>query len=1110
MRCTACGLEIADGAELCGGCGAARDGSCPQCGFANPPGFKFCGQCGGALRREEPAAPPAPAGAQGPDLEAERRHITVVFCDLVESTNLSASLDPEELREIVHQYQSACVEVVERFDGYVAQYLGDGLLIYFGYPSAHEDDARRAVHAGLGFVETMVSLNRTLRERHGVRLAIRVGIHTGMVVTGGVGAGQRTERLALGQTPNVAARLQALAAPDTVLLSAATHELAGRFFECQPLGPKELKGISEPVEVFRAVRARDRRAQKDREEPPPVGRDQELALLRAAFDDAREGRGRVVLLSGEAGIGKSRVVLHLRRSLPPEHSWQVCQGSSFGRGSAFQPVLELIAERSGFRHHDPPELRLEKLERFLEDRGLALPEAVPLLAAALSMSLGDRYQAPGGTPQLLKQKTLDVLLGILLPAPGAPPAVLVFEDLHWFDPSTLELLDRLVERASERRMLALLTFRPDFSPPWEAKPHLRTLELSRLGERQVEAIVSQVTGAKLLPPEVLRQILDRTDGIPLFVAELTRMLLESGHLIDAGDRYEASEDLPSLVIPATLHDSLTARLDRLGAAKGVAQVAAVLGREFSFEMLHAVAPMSDQELVASLDQLLDSELFVRRGSPPEATYQFSHALIQDAAYSSMLKSTRRYYHEHIADVLVERFPRAAEIRPELVARHYTEAGAAERAVGYWLQAARRAARASANLEAADHAHSGLTVLAGLPGSRDRDLQELELQTTLAGVSIASRGYADPGVERAYSRARELCQAIGRTPQLFLALWGLFSYYLVRGQLGEAIEMGRELEGLAASQSDPLILLTAHVALGVGHFYRGELEVADRHLEQAIALDPSDRDRSGAFATGQDVGVVGRVFAGLALWCLGRPDRGLRRAAEAIAIARRAEHPFTLAFALHFACCVRHFRREPEALRQWAEEVLELAQEHGFPWWISYAQIHLGWCRIDEEDDFDELLGRLRGYLEQEIAMGALNGKTHFLALLSECALAHGRFEAARSFIEMADGLVRDLGERHFAPEVPRLRGELVLAEARGGADGAGDRAEACFREALEMARGQSARSLELRAANSLARLWQGRGRRAEARALLERLLGEFDEGFDTPDLREAAELVQTL
>ena len=872
--------------------------------------------------------------------EAERRQLTVMFCDLVDSTALAVQLDPEDLREVVRAYQETSAAMIQRFGGYIAQYLGDGLLVYFGYPQAHEDDAQRAVRAGLGLVAAMGELNARLVRHTGVRLAVRIGIHTGLVVVGEMGGGSRQEQLALGETPNVAARIQGLATPDTVAISPATFRLVRGYFTYQDLGSHTLKGLAVPLQVYRILGESEAQSRLEVAEAsgftPLVGRESEVALLLERWVQSQDGRGQVVLLRGEAGIGKSRLVEALRERARREGATRIAfRCSPYYQNSALYPVIDYLQRFLQWQRDEAPEAKLDSLEQVLRTYRLPLEDVVPLFAALLSVPLPERYPPLNLTPQRQRQKTQEALVAWLLEEAERQPVLAVWEDLHWADPSTLEFLGLVLDQASTARMLTLLTCRPELRPPWGPQAPVTQVILNRLGHTQIETMITHLTGGKALPAAVVQQVVAKTDGIPLFVEELVKMILESGLIREAADRYVLTGPLPPLAIPSTLHDSLMARLDRLSAARELAQLGAVLGREFAYELLQAVSPLDETTLQQGLAQLVDAELVYQRGLPPLSRYIFKHALIQEAAYQSLLKSTRQRYHQHIAQVLEEQFPETVETQPELLAHHYTEAGLSEQAVGYWQRAGQRANEHSANAEAISHFTKGLEVLKTLLETPERLQRELTLQTILAQALKDAKGYGHPEVEQAYTRARELCQQVGETPQLFPALLGLSIYFVVRAELQTARELGAQLLSLAQRAQDPVLLVEAHYSLGVTCFWLGEFAPAREYLEQGIVHYDPQRHRAHLALFGQDGGAVCLCRMAPALWYLGYPDQALARSREALILARELSHPFSLAYVLLWTAMLYNHRREVQEAQEWADAVTALSTERGFPYWSTH-------------------------------------------------------------------------------------------------------------------------------------------------------------------------------
>jgi class 3 adenylate cyclase/predicted ATPase len=1050
-----------------------------------------------------------PAEPRPPD--AERRQLTVLFCDLVDSTVLASRLDPEEWREVVRAYQDTCAKVIARYEGHIAQYLGDGLLIYFGYPQAHEDDAQRAVHAGLEMVEGMITCNARLAQERGFRLVIRVGIHTGLVVVGEMGGGSRHEHLALGDTPNVAARLQGLTAPDTVLLSGATHRLVQGYFTEATLGPQTLKGVAAPVPVYRVLGASAAQSRLDAAAAtgwtPLVGRESEVVLLLERWAESQAGLGQVVLLSGEGGIGKSRLVEVLRERVVGEGMpCLVLRCSPYHTHSALYPVIEHLLQVLSWGRDDTPAAKLDMLERTLQVHGLAPDETVPLVAALLSVPIpAGRYPAVVLTPQQLRQQTMDTLVAWLLADAERQAVLSIWEDLHWADPSTLELLGLIIDRAPTARMLTLGTARLEFRPPWARQSHLTQLTLGRLPRPQVETMVQQLTDNKPLPAEVFAQVLSRTDGVPLFVEELVKMLLESGLMREEADRYALIGPLPPLAIPSTLHDSLMARLDRLATAKAVAQLGAVLGREFAYELIRAVAPMDDAAVQQGLAQLVDAELLYQRGSPQQTQYLFKHALIQETAYQSLLKSTRQHYHQRSAQVLATQFPEIIETQPELVARHYTEAGLTEQAIPHWQRAGQQALQRSANPEAIQHLTRSLALLATLPETPARVQQELDLQMALAPALMASKGYAAPEVEHTYARAQELCRQVGETTQLFPALRGLCRFYYTRGALPTARELGEQLYRLAQREAAPTPLLEAHEALGNTLFYLGEYDAAWAHLEQESALaDPWHR-RSPALRHDMAPGVRWLAHAGWTLVCLGYPAQAMRRCQEALALAQELAHPHSLAVAQHFAAFLHHRRREAPAVQAQADALLILAAEQGFPLWVGFGTLWRGWA-LAVQGWGEAGLTQMHQGMTAVLATGQTLSRSLSLVLLAEAVGHIGQVEEALRLLAEALAAFEASSRGDMLAEAYRLQGELLLRQATPDVAQAG----ACFQQALAVARRQQAKSWELRSAMSLARLWQRQGRRAEAYELLAPTYGWFTEGFDTADLQEAKALLEEL
>jgi class 3 adenylate cyclase/predicted ATPase len=1089
-RCPACRAETLPGAVFCTQCGSRLQLRCGVCGAVNGAGDRFCRDCGRAL---EPASSPAPEGVAE---AGERRQLTVMFCDLVGSTTLSARLDPEDLREVVSRYQDACARVVADHRGHVAQFLGDGVLVYFGYPQAHDDDAQRAVRAGLAIVQAV----RALDPASGARLAVRVGIHTGPVVVGPV-AGRWHEELAIGETPNVAARLQGEAEPDTVVISATTHRLTRGAFDCASLGARAIRGVAHPLELFRVLRAALAADEQPREDRPPlplVGRALELGLLLERWEQARAGRGHVVLLSGEPGIGKSRLVQVVKARLAGEpHAVLESRASPHFRDSALHTASELLQRLLGLRGDDAPDDRQARLETTGRRLGGA-PDTVPLLASLLGLAA----DAPATPPQARKQRTLEALLGLVLAAAAEEPVLLVVEDLHWVDASTLELLALLVEHAPRARLLALLTARPEFRAPWAPRSHETRLTLNRFTRRQSVALIDALTAGRALPVEVVDQIVARTDGVPLFVEELTKSVLESGVLREGEGRYELAEPLPALLIPATLQDSLTARLDRLGAAKAVAQVAAVLGRQFSYELLRAVWPGDEGVLEPGLERLVEVELLYRQGRGPQATYTFKHGLVQDAAYQSLLRSTRQRCHRRTAEVLETRFAETVATRPELLAHHLTEAGAVEPALAHWWRAGQRALERFANVEAIGHLRHALELMRALPDDDTRRSRELELQTTLGAALMAAKGYAAPEVEASYSRARELSERLGDASQLYAVLRGLWGVHVVRAELARARELGEQCLVVARRGGRPAALVWAHYMLGMTLFHLGEPDAARLRFQDGLAL--YDRGKRPVQRALQDPGVACLSYAAVVQWLGGAPEQARATSREALALAEALHHPFSLAYALNIAAVVSQLGDDVAETQARAAAAQALSSEHAMQYFLAWGPILQGWALAAQGRVAEGIVEARRG-MAAYAATGAHLARPYFLALLADAYRHGGQIPEALDALAEALAVAERSGERWLDAELHRLSGELLLAVSPPDAEQAARR----FQRALAVARGRGQTSLELRAAVSLGRLWCAQGRAGPARALVEPVYRRCTEGFETRDLREARALLET-
>jgi class 3 adenylate cyclase len=1117
MTCQSCGHVNGPDAKFCSECGTELHRQCPHCDAPVGPSAKFCDQCGTsmALGGEAPAERaekiPAPVIPDPPRAaEAERRHLTVMFCDLVGSSAMSDRLDPEELRDIVRAYQQAATGVIENFGGHIAQYLGDGLLVYFGYPVAHEDDATRAVKAGLGVLGRVGELGARFRDELAVDLQVRIGVHAGLVVIGEVGGGSRRENLALGDVPNIAARLQGLAKPGELLISATTHRLVEGFFDCDDLGSHSLRGIAQPLNAY-AVRSESgaqSRLDTGGALTPFVGREQEMGLLRDRWELVLEGAGQVILLNGEAGIGKSRFTQVSQDSLGPRsHKWIEARCSPYHENSALHPIIEMIRANCGCTRADTPERQVDMLRESLAAAGCDSESILPHFAALLDLPAAGDHARPEALPEQQRQRAIDGILGHLLAMADKGPIVFVVEDLHWADPSTIEFVTLLTEQVASTKILLLLTHRPVFQPPWRPRSHVSHVTMNRLPKMQMAPMIAHVAGAKALPDEVLEQIIERTDGVPLFVEELTKMVIETGLVRDGVDGYVVDGPLAPLAIPTTLHDSLAARLDHLAPVKEVAQLGAAIGREFGFELLAAVSPMADGELRDALDQLVEAELVFPRGVGPGATFVFKHALIRDTAYQSLIRSVRQQYHRRIATALEERFPAIAGAQPEVVAHHYAEAGLAVRAVEYWAEAGDRARDRSAMAEARAHLERGIGLLESVPDGQERDEMELRLVMGLAGTLVALVGYAAPGVADLCERARELAVALDRPSDLGAIMLGSAVSAMLRGDLQDAHGYGVELLDIATHTDETAIMAGAHFVLGMTTANFGRLLEADEHLDACLDIldaEPSDSMHS---SYGQHPKVVALTYRAMVSSHLGHLDRGARAQDEALDYARTLGHPFTTAVNLGIAAAMAPVLRDPSEAQDLCDELLALTATHDFGFWRLQAMVIKGRLLV-ERGAVDEGMTLLHEGVD---ALGEQGGSSDGSLHLAEACLASGAIEAGLGVVRGVRAYMAEIHEGMpdnptgmAAPHAATVEGALLAANALY-AD-----AERCFNQAIDMSRGQASLLGELLATMALARMRQSQGSQQEGHAALQAVYDRFSEGFEVTPLVKARILLDEL
>lgn len=1154
MDCKKCGFENPEGMRFCGKCAFPLNVACPSCGFENPFEFEYCGQCATGLastnktsigkttsdpvqhtsQTENKTSSQAyqssilgkdtfmPKPSTTKSKGAERRQLTVLFCDMVGSSALSERIDPEELRDIMSDYRSTCSEIIARYDGHIAQYLGDGILVYFGFPHAHEDDAQRATYAALELVKRIPQHSYSIQSGDQIRLGIRVGIHTGLVVVGEIGGGDKRS-MALGETPNIAARIQDHAAQNTVVVSERTCELLGDRFDIESLGDHPLKGFSQPIELFAINKVR---AQKDRlpghqlhSKLKLIGREQETDLLYERLNQAQKGVGQIVLLTGEPGLGKTRMAEMICDMATDEQCIILeCCGAPYYKNSFLYPVVELVRRITGLGEITDTDEQLSCIEKAIATLGMNTETVTPILAELLSIPIpheqGEPAEKTAFTPHQKKLQTMDTLVELLKRLAQQRFVFLVVEDLQWVDHSTIEFLSQLVNQPGLTNIFALFTFRDDFAASWKARANLTQITLNRLTQKQSGSLIRQLCQGKTLPVEVFSEIINKTDGIPFFVQELTNTVLRSSLLIEKENHFELSSSMERLGIPATLKDSLMSRLDNLGEDKELAQLSSTLGREFTHDLLSAAAMQDAHSLQSSINRLINADLFSQRGKPPRAYYRFQHALLREAAYHSLLKKTRQKYHQRVARLIKEKFPNISADNPEILAHHCTNAGDHNDALNYWLSAGRYAIQRSANIEAAAHLNNGLDILTNISNTDQSNLHELALQTTLGLAVMMSKGYAAPEVENAYARAHHLCKNISDENTVFPILCGLWEFYIVRSDLNKASKLANELQTMAAKSDMQAFVQEAQRALGTTQFWKGEFSEALINLQLPIDTDAGYRASPSTLVSYcQDARVASHANAGCVLWLLGQPKQAMEHGQHALHLAKTLAHPFSQAYALNFLGTLSQLCGDHTLTYQYADAQIALSETYGFSFWTATGRMLKAWaesptqppeitCKIFQQalTDYENSGNRLARPYFQSVLIGLLQDS--------------GQLTLAQQIIETALLETSHNGEVFFTAELLRLQGELYLAQRPADHTAA----ESLFIQAFEHAKHQQSNALALRAITSLTKLLSTKTTNhniagvfqislQDATKQLETLLNQFSDDIRTADTDAAAQLL---
>jgi hypothetical protein len=1049
--------------------------NCAQCGLEIPAGMRFCGGCGHPAQAATP-----PSDRVVADQEGDRRQLTVMFCDLVGSTLMSQNMDAEDLSDLLAAYQRVCAEAVQRYDGHIAQYLGDGVLIYFGYPRAHEDDARRAVLCGLEILQGLQELNAGITLLANAQLQARIGVHTGRVVVTSVGSGQRRESLAQGDTPNIAARVQSFAQPNAIVVSDTTWRLVRRQFSARSLGTQALKGITDDMLLWQVSEVAA--YQHEDASSAFAGRKEELQQLRAAWAQALTGHSRFVLITGEAGIGKSRILTEFRQSLADApFDLLDFRCSTYAQNSSFFPVIELLERRLGLERNVPTALRLDRLEQWLSELELISPENAALMVALLGIAGLERYPALEMSPARQRIQTLEILLSAVAALARKTPLLVMVEDLHWADPSTLELLQMVVQTPIGAPVLGLLTSRPGFRTDWHDGAALLTLELSHLPAADVEAVVKGIAGGKTVPAAVMRDIVKRCDGIPLFAEEVARAVLESGGLQELDNRWELTGNLPDGLIPASIDASLTARIDHLGEARATAQLAATIGREFSRAMLRLVSERPAELLDADLETLTRSGLAFRSGFGEREIFVFKHALVRDAAYESLLRRTRQQFHARLADAMRAHFPDDVAEQPELIAHHLVGAGQETQAIDYWETAGQRALSRSAMREASAHFKRAIESIGRLPASAEWQLRELDLQIMAAPVFMTVYGWGAADVHQCCSRAKELATIIGRYDKMYPPSWGIWTYFFIRGEMDKAHESAGVVRALAEASGVPMIRITGCHGTAYTHLYRAEFQQALREASEGLKLFDLEQERVlvSLFQLSSSAALL--AVQATAWWMQGDPEAAAGARARMIELGRdigsAPSWAAVLAWALHTGLCLEWTTEVMHDMAALADELMVLCRQEGYALWHAVGAAYRGALAVGL-GEVESGLQLMREGLKDFTYTGA---RLTLVPMNVICAQAHLQVEnyaEAGHLLDAAQHEADSRNERLWEPEIDRMRGRLLLCEDNAPA------ASLAFRRAIDKAHAQGAVALAHRAARDLAEVLQADGEPEAALALL--------------------------
>ncbi len=1130
MKCPNCQFENREGSKFCLKCGEKLEFKCLKCGKHLPNEAVFCDECGHKLILPSEPSPKKifidekvekiqrylPGGltekilSQKDKIEGERKQVTVMFCDMEGFTRLSEKLDPEDVYAIMDQVYEILIHKVHDYEGTVNEMTGDGIMALFGAPIALEDAPQRAIRSSLAIHRKMASLSEKLKQgkKDCPQLKMRIGIHTGPVIVGTLGNDLRVEFKAVGETVNLASRMEGLAGPGTTYVTEATFKLTEGFFRFEALGERKVKGKDEPVRAYRVITPSTRRTRFDvsaeRGLTPFVGRERELELLLDGFERSKYGRGQAFSIMSDAGGGKSRLLYEFRKAIANEDA-TFLEGKclSYSRGVAYHPVIDILKSNFDIQEDDDSISIAEKAKRSLKELDVDEASTLPYILQLLSVNDSDIEKIPI-SPEARKDRIIEALKRIIVKGSEIRPLIIAIEDLHLMDKSSEDILKAILESMTGARVFLIFTYRPEFVPPWAVRSYHSQVNLNRLSNRESLSIVIYLLDTENIVSDLENLILEKTEGVPFYIEEFTKSLRDIKAIVREKKICRLKKDIQNVDIPSTIQDVIMARIDSLPeAVKIVLQIGSVIEREFSHTLLKLVTDLPKDELLSHLSVLKDAELVYERGVYPQSTYIFKHALIKDVSFQSLLKSTRQKYHRKIAQVLEQHFPGTAERHPEVLGHHFTEAGLGEQAIPYWRNAGEIAIRRSANLEAIDHLNKALEMLQTLPEKPELVEKELELQIALGPALMAIKGYTAPEVEKAFARARDLCQQLGETPQLFAILRGLWGFYIVRNELKTALDLGEQCLALAQRAQSPVWSLWAYFMLGQSLFHLGELGSSREYFEKGLSLYDIQKRRSHRAL--QDPGVSCLSYAAVALWLLGYPDQALTKSRQALTLAKDLSHPFSLAYAMNMAAVFYQIYHDVNETQKHAKTGNALCIEQGIPYWLAYGPILMGWA-LTEQGKGDEGIKQTRQGLDAYSATGSELALPYFLFLLIDAYKKAGQAEDGLVVLAEALSIVDKTSERWWEAELHRLKGTLLLAvSSNNEAD-----AEVCFHQALAITRKQSAKSLELRAAMNLSRLWLKQGKKDEARQMLSEVYGFFKEGFDTVDLKAARGLLNEM